>query len=34
MMPVKHVPYFYNMAVQGLAHETVNVAELKCTALG
>ena len=30
MMPVKHVPYFYTVAVQGLAQETVNVAELEC----
>ena len=30
MMPVKHVPYFYTVAVQGLAHETVNVAEVEC----
>ena len=28
MMPVKHVPYFYTVTVQGLAHATVNVAEL------
>ena len=27
MIPVKHVPYFYTVAVQGLAQETVNVAE-------
>ena len=26
MMPVKHVPYFYTVAVQGLVHETVNEA--------
>ena len=24
------VPYFYTMAMQGLAQETVNVAELEC----
>ena len=30
MMPVKHVPYFYTVAVQGLAQETVNVADLEC----
>ena len=30
MMPVKHVPYFYTVAVRGLAQETVNVAELEC----
>ena len=30
MMPVKHDPYFYNVAVQGLAQKTVNVAELEC----
>ena len=30
MMPVKHAPYFYTVAVQGLAQETVNVAELEC----
>ena len=30
MMPIKHVPYFYTVAVQGLAQETVNVAELEC----
>ena len=34
MMPVKHVPYCYTVAVQGLAQETVNVAELECIALG
>ena len=27
---VKHVPYFYTVVVQGLAQETVNVAELEC----
>ena len=30
MITVKHVPYFYTLAVQGLAQETVNVAELEC----
>ena len=32
MIPVKHVPYFYTVAVQGLdlAQETVNEAELEC----
>ena len=30
MIPVKHVRYFYTVAVQGLAQETVNVAELEC----
>ena len=30
MMPVKYVPYFYTVAVQGLVQETVNVAELEC----
>ena len=30
MMPVKHVPYFYTVAVQGLAQETVSVAEMEC----
>ena len=30
MIPVKHVPCFYTVAVQGLAQETVNVAELEC----
>ena len=30
MMPVKHVPYFYTVAVQGLAQETVNIADLVC----
>ena len=30
MMPVKHAPYFYTVAVQGLAQEPVNVAELEC----
>ena len=30
MMPVKHVPYFYTVAVQGLAQETVNEAKLEC----
>ena len=30
MMPVKHVPYFYTVAVQGLAQETVNIADLEC----
>ena len=30
MMPVKHVSYFCIVAVQGLAQETVNEAELEC----
>ena len=33
-MPVKHVPYFYTVTAQSLAQETVNVAELGCSALG
>ena len=30
MIPVKHFRYFYTVAVQGIAQETVNVAELEC----